>query len=57
MSSSALWTSSRPSVAGFSGLTGEVPDRAVDAFSAGSTRIVATYQGVTATMTVEVSDQ
>lgn len=57
VSSSALWTSSRPSVAGFSGLTGEVPDRAVDAFSAGSTRIVATYQGVTATMTVEVSDQ
>jgi len=57
VSPSAVWTSSRPSVAGFSGLTGEVPDRAVDAFSAGSTRIIATYQGLTATMTVEVSGQ
>jgi hypothetical protein len=57
VSSSAVWTSSRPSVAGFSGLTGDVPDRAVDAFSGGSTRIMATYQGLTATMTVEVSGQ
>jgi hypothetical protein len=57
VSSSAVWTSTRPSGAGFSGLTGDVPDRAVDAFSAGSTRIIATYQGLTATMTVEVSDQ
>lgn len=57
VSPSAVWTSSRPSVAGFSGVTGDVPDRAVDAFSAGSTRITATYQGLTATMTVEVSGQ
>jgi len=57
VSPSAVWTSTRPSVAGFSGLSGDVPDRSVDAFSAGSTRIMATYQGLTATMTVEVSDQ
>jgi len=57
VSPSAVWTSSRPSVAGLSRLTGDIPDRAVDAFSAGSTQISATYQGLTATMTVEVTGQ
>jgi hypothetical protein len=54
VSPSAVWTSSRPYVAGLSGVGGGLADRTVDAFSAGSTRLTATYQGLTATMTVEV---
>ena len=53
VSSLSTWTSSNSTVAGFSGVGSEAT-RPVDAFEAGSTRLSATYRGLTATMTVEV---
>jgi hypothetical protein len=53
----AVWGSSRPAVAGFVTASAGDQDRALDAFSAGTTRIVAQYQRLTATMTVEVAGQ
>jgi len=50
---SAVWTSSKPSIAGLSpqpALSGVN----IDAFSVGSAALTASYQGLTATMTVSV---
>jgi hypothetical protein len=54
ISSAAAWGSSDPSVAGLSGLTGDVGDRAVDAFHGGTVSISASYQGMSAALTVLV---
>jgi hypothetical protein len=55
VSTSATWTSSRPSVAGLSSVA-DAPAATVDGFSAGSAQITASYQRLTATMTVTVTE-
>ena len=57
VSSSAAWTSSAPGVAAAAASWGEIPGRAIDAFTAGRTTIAARYQGMIATMPVEVASQ
>jgi hypothetical protein len=52
VSSSATWSSSDPSVAGISGPANA--DQGVDGFRAGTARISALYQGVAATLGVQV---
>jgi hypothetical protein len=52
--SSASWQSSNPAIAGPAGQDGGSAERAVDAFSAGATRITATYQGVASALSVQV---
>ncbi len=54
---SAVWASSRPAVAGFSTAGAGAEGQTVDAFNAGTTRIVSQYQRLIATMTVEVAGQ
>ena len=50
----ADWGSSRPAVAGFTPAGAGTEARSLDAFSAGTTRVVAQYQRLIATMPVEV---
>jgi hypothetical protein len=50
----AVWGSSRPAVAGFTAAGAGTEIRSVDAFTAGTTRIVAQYQRLIATLSVEV---
>jgi hypothetical protein len=57
VSSSAAWASSNLAVAAPAGLWGDIPGRAVDAFSQGRTRITASYQGMAAAMSVQVGGQ
>jgi hypothetical protein len=54
VSAAATWQSSNPSVAGLSGVANDVNDRSVDAFAVGAARITATYQGMSATFSVQV---
>jgi hypothetical protein len=54
VSSAATWRSSDPSVVGVSGVTGAVADRALDAFTGGAATVTATYQGLSATVPVQV---
>jgi hypothetical protein len=53
VSSAVTWQSSNPRVAGVSEIAGGT-DRSVDAFTAGSTTITATYQGVSGSLLVQV---
>lgn len=53
----AGWGSSRPAVAGFTPVDSGTDGRALDAFTVGTTRVVAQYQRLIATMTVEVVPQ
>jgi hypothetical protein len=57
VSSSAVWASSNPPVAAPAGLWGDIPGRAIDAFSQGRTRVTASYQGMAAAMSVQVGGQ
>jgi hypothetical protein len=57
VSSSAAWASSDPAVAAPAGLWGNIPGRAIDAFSQGRTRVAASYQGMAAAMSVQVGGQ
>jgi hypothetical protein len=58
VSSSAVWTSSRPAIAGFPTATGSgwqhLDTRPVDAYAVGTTRLTATYRGLTTSVTVDV---
>lgn len=55
VSSASAWRSSDPAVAGLSGTTGDVADRAVDAFSVGAATITASYQGMSAALSIQVT--
>jgi hypothetical protein len=51
----AVWTSSRPGVAGFVTPGAGADGRALDAFTAGTTQVLAQYQGLIAPMAVAVA--
>jgi hypothetical protein len=54
VSAAAVWNSTEPAVAGLLPASSGVSDRAVEAYRTGSASIRAVYQGMTATMAVEV---
>jgi hypothetical protein len=54
VSSAATWRSSNPPVAGLTGVTGAAADRAIDAFIGGAATVTAVYQGLSATVSVQV---
>jgi hypothetical protein len=55
VSAVSAWRSSDPSVAGLSATSGDVADRAVDAFSAGAATITANYQGMSTALSIQVT--
>jgi hypothetical protein len=57
VSSSAVWASSNPPVAAPAGLWGDIPGRAIDAFSQGRTTVTVSYRGTAAAMSVQVGGQ
>ena len=61
VTSLAVWSSSRQAIAGFPAATGTewrpADTRPVDAYAAGSTRLTATYRGLTASLTVDVQQR